>query len=134
MRPSPSWLWMVGVALAAACGGGGGGSSSSGNNPANQVAISDYVFMPNVLMVKAGTTVTWTNTGPSSHDTTSDTMVWDSGSLAPPSDSGDPYGGGSMGPRSFSRVFDTPGTYAYHCAIHPPPLYSGFTGTIVVTQ
>jgi len=133
MRPRRSWSLTVVLAFAAACGGGTSSSSSSTNNPANQVAISDFTFTPNMLQVKAGTTVTWMNTGPSAHDTTSDTMVWDSGPLSAPVEA-DPYGGGMKAAGSFSQTFNTPGTYTYHCALHPPPAYSGFTGTIVVTQ
>jgi plastocyanin len=39
------------------------------------------------------------------HTVTSDTGVWDSGTLATG--------------QSYSHTFDQPGTYPYHCAIHP---------------
>jgi plastocyanin len=92
-------------------GGGGGGTTAS-------VTIMDYAFGPTSLTVKAGTTVTWTNNGPSSHSVTSDAQGgFDSGTLSPPMASMDPYGGTSSG-ASYQMKFATPGTYTYHCAFH----------------
>ncbi len=109
-------------------GGGGGGGGGGGNVVG--VTIQDFSFSSSMLTIKAGTTIKWTNNGPSSHTATSDNGVWDSGTLAPP---GGGYGGGGA---SYQFTFTTPGTYSYHCKIHPPtiPTYAGFTGTITVTQ
>ena len=49
--------------------------------------------------------MTWTNEGPSPHTTTADDGSWDSGELQQGED--------------FSFTFDKPGTYTYHCSIHP---------------
>jgi len=110
------------------------GTVSAGVNVAvglqTAVSMSGYAFQPAAMTVKAGTTVTWMNQGPSPHHTTSDTMMWDSPDLAAPG-SGDPYGGG-MPAGSFQFIFSTAGTYHYHCSTHPPAQYPGFTGTIVV--
>jgi plastocyanin len=97
------------------------------------VTIQDFSFSPAMLSVKVGTTVQWNNNGPSSHTTTSDNAVWDSGALAGPSGGGT-YGGAPGG--SFQFTFNSPGTYHYHCKLHPPTIamYAGFTGTITVTQ
>jgi plastocyanin len=65
------------------------------------------------VTISVGSRVTWTNTDPVSHTTTSDIGFWDSGEIGP---------GGV-----FSQTFDTPGTYTYHCAIH-----SFMTGTVTV--
>jgi plastocyanin len=78
------------------------------------VSIVDFAFQPASLEVAAGTTVTWTNTGQEKHTATADDGTFDSKNLQPG--------------ESFSYTFDTPGTYAYHCEIHPQ-----MTGTIVVT-
>lgn len=79
------------------------------------VTINNFAFAPQMLKVKVGTTVTWTNQQGTTHTTTSDTGVWDSGNLA--------HG------KSFSFTFTKAGTFPYHCAIH-----SSMTGTIEVTD
>ena len=126
----PKWFVTVaGLAMVAACGGS---SSSSPSGP--RITISDFSFSPSTLSVKAGTTVTWTNNGPMTHTTVSDNGVWSSANLGPPAGGGG-YGGGTAG-GSFQFTFNTPGSYPYHCSLHPPSnsLYSNFVGTITVTQ
>jgi plastocyanin len=133
MRLHPTW-WLAAASLAvAACSGGGGGGSNSFQNVSGpRVTIQDFAFTPQTITIKAGQSVTWTNTGPSVHDVTSDTMVFESGNMAVGGE-GNPYGGSAQG-GVFSFVFPTAGTYNYHCMLHPPSQYPGFTGTIVVTQ
>jgi plastocyanin len=92
-----------------------GGGMTGGTN----VSIHDFAFSPSTISVKVGTTVTWTNNGPSAHTTTSDGGVWDSGTLG---------AGGT-----FQHTFMATGTFGYHCTIHPPSLYPGFVGTVTVT-
>jgi plastocyanin len=74
-----------------------------------------------------GKTVQWSNNGPSAHTVTSNADAWTSASLAAPS-GGDPYGGGGSSGGTFTHLFSSTGTYAYHCSIH-----AGMTGVIVVT-
>jgi plastocyanin len=73
------------------------------------VAIRDFEFHPDSLVVPAGATVTWLNCedgGQEPHSTTSDTAgVWDSSDLLP---------GGR-----FSRRFVNTGPFPYHCTPHP---------------
>jgi len=69
------------------------------------VSIQDFSFSPGQITVAPGTTVTWVNKGPSPHTTTADDGSWDSGTLQQGED--------------FSFTFDQPGTYTYHCSIHP---------------
>src|SRR5205823_6406074 len=57
------------------------------------------------VAVPPGTTITWTNQGPTVHTATSDNQVWDSGDLA--------------AGQSFSFTFDDPGVYWYFCRPHP---------------
>ncbi len=70
----------------------------------NAVVIQNMAFNPASLTVSANTTVTWTNKDAIAHTVTSDTGLFDSGSL------------GSGG--TFSYTFTQTGTYSYHCAIH----------------
>ena len=73
----------------------------------NSVTIEDFDFKPGVfgVAVPPGTTITWTNNGPTAHSTTADNGTWDSGLL----NAGD----------SYSFTFDTPGVYWYFCRPHP---------------
>jgi plastocyanin len=80
------------------------------------VNIKDFAFNPNTRMVKTGTTVTWVNLDTPPHQIASDPgspVAFSSGSL-------------STG-ASYQFTFSQPGTFAYHCSIHPK-----MTGTIVV--
>jgi plastocyanin len=131
MRLRPGWLLAVAGFAAAACSGGGGGSNSFQNVSGPHVVIQDFSFTPQSITIKAGQSVTWTNSGPSVHDVTSDTMVFESGNLSVGGE-GNPYGGSTQG-GVFSFTFNTAGTYNYHCMLHPPSQYPGFTGTVVVT-
>ena len=107
------------------------GDSTSPSCTTNCVTIQDFTFAPATLTVKAGARVTWTNVGPSAHTVTADGGAFTSGTLAGPSGTGG-YGGSNVG-GTFQFTFNTPGTYTYHCNIHPPATYPGFTGTITVT-
>lgn len=80
----------------------------------NAARIVDFAFEPQTITVPAGTTVTWTHAGAAPHTVTADGKLFDSGRLT----SGQTY----------SFTFDTPGTYAYKCEIHPGRM----TGTVVV--
>lgn len=110
------------------------GACSSTTSPSTgpTVTIHDFTFSPSTLTVKVGATVQWTNTGPSPHTTVSDAGVWASGTLSPPSGGGGYSGGGGAG-GTFSYTFMTPGTFGYHCALHPPSMYPNFVGSVVVS-
>ena len=70
-----------------------------------EVTISNFQFTPAQVTIDPGDTVRWTNNGPSSHTTSSDTGgVFDSGTLSPTG--------------TFSFTFASSGTVAYHCNIH----------------
>lgn len=74
---------------------------------------SDNFFRPRTLRVEKGTRVVWRNSGARPHTTTSNSGLWDSGTLQP----GD----------SFARKFRRTGTFRFHCEIH-----GGMAGKIVV--
>ena len=71
----------------------------------NSVSVQDFSFAPASLTVSVGTTVTFTNNGAVTHTVTADAGGFDSGNLAAGS--------------AFQFTFNSPGTFAYHCAIHP---------------
>lgn len=77
------------------------------------VSIVDFTFSPASITVNTGDTVTWMNTGSATHTATSDAGAFDSGLLKP--------GAG------FSFTFSQPGTFTYHCNVHP-----NMHGTVVV--
>ena len=81
--------------------------------PGPQVTIKDYTFNPAALTVPVGATVTWTNRDDEPHTVTSSENVFTSPGL----DEGE----------TFSYEFSTPGTYTYHCKLHPE-----MTATITV--
>jgi alcohol dehydrogenase (cytochrome c) len=83
--------------------------------PSNSVPVVDYAFGNSNITVQAGSTVTWRNSGSSTHTATALDQSWDTGDI-------DPNGG------TASVEFDTPGTYVYTCSPHPYML-----GQIVVT-
>ena len=133
LRPNPparvAGLLAAAVLVLAACGATGGRSTPSAAPSAAGSAASsapdaagagmsasiiDFGFQPASLSVKAGTTVTWKNTGAVAHTVTANDSSFDSGHVAPGA--------------SFQHTFTTAGTYAYHCAIHP-----AMTATVVVT-
>ena len=121
-----SLLLAVG-ALAASCGGStgggpsGGGATTTATGPKTthvtapsttasaaggaQVVMKDLAFDPASVTIKAGESVTWTNQDSMNHTVVADSGEFKSGELA--------------NQATFSFTFDTAGTYAYHCSIHP---------------
>ncbi len=94
------------------------GTSSGGGGPAvaaAKVTIANYKFMPASITVKAGGTVTWTNTDSDRHTASSDAepSVFDTNTL-------------NKG-QSKAVSFKKPGTYKYHCLFH-----AFMQGTVVV--
>ena len=75
--------------------------------------IKNFAFVPAVLTVAPGTTVTWTNTDEEPHTVTSNNGSFRSSAL----DTDD----------KFSFTFTRPGDYAYFCRLHPH-----MTGRVVV--
>jgi plastocyanin len=139
MHVSPRVLPSL-LCAAIACGGDSGptppgdGSQDLPAPPGSvTVTIQDFSFAPQSISVKAGTTVRWSNRGPSAHNTTSDASLWNSGSLVAPTTGGGGYGDGGTRGASFDFTFTEPGTYPYHCNLHPVSSYPNFTGTVIVT-
>jgi plastocyanin len=79
----------------------------------NAVEIKNFSFSPASLTVKVGDKVTWTNSDSAGHSATADDNSFDTGVLEQ----------GQSGSATFSK----PGTYTYHCSVHP-----NMTATIIV--
>jgi plastocyanin len=81
------------------------GPGTKGGPGTNEVWIQGSSFNPSSITVTAGTTIMWTNKDGVAHTVTSDSGLFDSGSMG---------NGGT-----FSQQFNTPGTFPYHCIVHP---------------
>ncbi len=85
---------------------GNGDSNGGSKGPgANEVFIQDMTFTPGTISVAANTTIKWTNKDAVTHTVTSDSGLFDSGSIT---------SGGT-----WSHTFASAGTFAYHCTPHP---------------
>jgi plastocyanin len=83
------------------------GYSNGGNTTSTDpnVSIKNFAFTVTTLKIGAGVTVKWTNNDGTSHTVTADDGSFNSGNIAPGA--------------SFTKKFNTKGTFAYHCSIHP---------------
>lgn len=70
-----------------------------------KVSIDNYAFKPATVTIPVGASVTWTNLDDDPHTATADNGAFDSKGLA----KGD----------TFTFQFTKPGTYSYHCTVHP---------------
>jgi len=89
------WLALVALALAPAAATGA----------TQDVSVQLAAFAPSQVDALPGETVQWTNVSPRVHTVTSNTGAFGTDELLP----------GAV----FAQRFDVPGTYAYHCTIHP---------------
>jgi len=94
-----------------ACSKSSGSANNSGSG--NNVSIKNFAFSVSSLSVNSGVTVTWTNNDATTHTVTADDNSFDSGDIAPG--------------KTFSKTFNSAGTFNYHCKIHP-----GMTAAVVV--
>lgn len=85
--------------------GMGGNTGSKGSPGTNEVWIQGMAFDPGIITVAANTTITWTNKDGVAHTVTSNTGIFDSGTI------------NANG--TYSHMFATAGTYPYHCTVHP---------------
>lgn len=96
---------------------------SDGSMQGTTVMMMHSEFMPALLRVRVGETVTWMN-----HDGVAHTIT---------SDEGDELDSGLVGPNaSWSHTFSQPGTYRYHCEPHAREgqggAYEGMVGAVEV--
>jgi plastocyanin len=80
-----------------------------------KVEIVDFAYSPETVTVAAGGKVTWRNEDADEHTVTLDDGSFESGDLAE----------GKLK----SDSFKSPGSFAYHCEIHPE-----MTGTVEVVE
>ncbi len=92
---------------------GGGAATPTPVSGVVHVTEKDFAFDPPTITVPVGTKVIWTNAGPTEHTVADRAGTWGSDALHP----GD----------SFSHVFTTAGTFAYHCTLH-----ALMDGTVIV--
>jgi plastocyanin len=120
-------LIFVLVTFIAVCGCTGYGKSAPPAATQTQVSgsttvtMQNFAFSPASITVPKGTTVTWVNQDTSDHKIVNDAQ----GSIA----QGALFTSNSL-PKgaSYSFKFDNPGTYPYHCSIHP-----SMKATVIVT-
>lgn len=70
-----------------------------------QAQAAGFAFTPDPVTASVGDAITWTNEDSAPHTVTLDDGSCDTGQ----------FGRGETG----TLRFNTPGTYAYHCAVHP---------------
>ena len=105
--------------LVASCGGGSPETTAAPSTTAGaaaggaQVMLRGSAFDPETVTIRTGESVTWTNEDSANHTVVGDSGGFESDDLA----KGD----------TFSFAFATPGTFAYHCSIHP-----SMKGTVIV--
>src|SRR5437899_1585370 len=97
----------LGALLVSVPGFGCGSSSKSGSNGGGgsptAVKLVDFAFAPKAITVKAGQTVTWTNTGHTLHNVTGP------GFVSKALNTGETY----------SHKFTKSGRFSYMCTLHP---------------
>lgn len=93
--------------------GGGGAGEPQGSQPApsgeaaksEKVRIVEFSYEPDPGVVQVGGKVIWQDEDAVPHTATADDGSFDTGTIEP----------GKLG----SATFKEPGTFAYHCEIHP---------------
>lgn len=103
------------LGLLPACGDDYGSNPGGCTSSPTQICMTASSFSPSTHTVSTGTTVTWRDGSNISHTVTSDAG-------APEAFNSSVAAGGT-----FSRQFNTAGTYGYHCEVH-----AGMTGTLTV--
>ncbi len=109
------FISLISLSTFSSCGSDSG-STVEVTIPMGAMGLGASAFGQNPLTVQAGTTVKWINSDTMAHTSTSDSGVWDSGSIAAGS--------------SYSYKFPSAGTFPYHCTIHG---VVSMSGSITVT-
>jgi plastocyanin len=99
-------------ASAATGGSGACAAAPAGATAAVTVTIKDFAFSPQPVEAKVGDVVAWSNQDGAPHSASMDDGICATDTIS----------GGSTA----MLVFTEPGTYTYHCAIHPSRM-KGYT-------
>ena len=99
-----------GASSAAACATAAAGAAAT-----VKVSIKNFAFSPEPVTAKVGDVIGWTN-----NDSISHTATLDDGSCTT-----DTIAAGT----TLALVFSAPGTYPYHCSIHPTQMMGKITIT-----
>jgi FtsP/CotA-like multicopper oxidase with cupredoxin domain/plastocyanin len=91
-------------------------ATDGGTGAVARIAMEDDHYDPKLLTIKAGTTVTWVNTGANWHSVAAFDGSFESPQISPG--------------ESFTHIFTIPGTYKYICKHHGR---QGMIGQIIVT-
>lgn len=86
-------IFLLSSAVLVGCGGDG----------KVKVDMKDFQYFPREITIEQGQTIQWRNVDIEAHSITA--RDWDSGTIEPG--------------KSYSRKFDVPGTYEFHCVFHP---------------
>lgn len=105
----------LGFALSSGQGDGSNEEAFIVNETRVTVEISDYDYLPPNISIPLGATVVWTNKDRAEHDAKADNGDWMTPTIEQDG--------------SAALNFPTPGTYTYHCTIHPY-----MKGTITVRE
>ena len=85
----------------------------SNESKTDTIVIDNSAYVPSIVNVSVGTTITWVNQNRKPQDVISDALVFDSGTL--------------VNGQSFNYTFNQTGIYHYYSSINP-----NMKGTIVV--
>ena len=153
-RTSITMLVSLVLLAGAACANEQGGDSAGGSKASDSASVSpatpstpsaseapsdeagaeasaeiiDTDFRPVRLVVSAGTTVTWEQTGDQPHSVSSNDEAFDSSPKCSPTASDMCLGEGDV----FTFTFEEAGTFKYYCRVHGLPDGTGMTGAVVV--
>ena len=113
---------LLSVIFISACGSSTSPSGTPASAPAGSTSITivsgaslltTTAYSPSPITVTVGTTVSWLNSDTTTHTAVANTGLFTSQEIAPNA--------------RFNFTFTSPGTFPYHCTIHP-----NMIGTITV--
>jgi plastocyanin len=100
-----AFSWAIGLSGAYQSAPAATPAVAAGSVAGPRLEIKQFRFSQSALTIPLGATVTWVNQDDDAHTVTAD-------------DGGFTSAGLDRGER-FAHEFTAPGTYAYHCALHP---------------